>query len=101
MNGLITEKNPELWVVAVIIPVVITVFLLMLTLKIPGLNVSLVSFNAYSCFFVGFAAGTYRPIPGFETHLNALVWVTGANIAGLLFVWASIKLSQIGTKSAS
>jgi hypothetical protein len=101
MNGLITEKHPELWIVAVIIPVILTVFLLMLTLKIPGLNVSLVSFNAYSCFFVGFAAGTYMPIPGFETHVNAIIWVTGGNIVGLLFGWASIKLSQIGKRSAS
>jgi hypothetical protein len=93
-NGLITEKNPELWIVAVIIPVIITVFLLMLSLKIPFLNVSLASFNAYSCFFVGFAAETFKPVSGMDVHVNAFLWVTGANIIGLLFGWASIRLTQ-------
>jgi hypothetical protein len=97
-NGLITDKNPDLWIIAVIIPVIITVFLLMLSLKIPHLGVSLASFNAYSCFFVGFAAETFKPVSGFEVHMNALVWVVGANIIGLLFGWASIKLSQLGKK---
>jgi hypothetical protein len=67
-------------------------------LKIPHLGVSLASFNAYSCFFVGFAAETYKPIAGFEVHLNALIWVVGANILGLLFGWASIKLAGLGKK---
>jgi hypothetical protein len=93
-NGLITAKNPDLWIIAVIIPVIITVFLLMLSLKIPRLNVSLVSFNAYSCFFVGFAAETFKPVSGMEVHVNALLWVVGANIIGMLFGWASIKLAH-------
>jgi hypothetical protein len=99
-NRLITEAQPELWIIAVIIPVIITVFLLMLTLKIPVLNVSLVSFNAYSCFFVGFAAESFYPLKGFEVHTNALLWITGANIIGLLFGWLSIALSQIGKKKS-
>jgi hypothetical protein len=97
-NRIITASHPDLWIIAVIIPVIITVFLLMLTLKAPILNVSLASFNAYSCFFVGFAAETYRSVAGFEVHMNALVWIVGANIIGLLFGWASIKLSQLGDK---
>jgi hypothetical protein len=97
-NNLITKNNPELWIVAVVIPVIITVFLLMLSLKIPGLGVSLASFNAYSCFFVGFASETFKPVAGFEVHMNALVWVVGANIIGLLFGWASVKLAQMGEK---
>jgi hypothetical protein len=100
-NKLITARYPEMWIVAVIIPVVITVFLLMLSLKIPGLGVSLAAFNAYSCFFIGFAAETYKPLLGFQIHANALLWITGANILGLLFGWASVKLAQIGRKAAS
>jgi hypothetical protein len=93
-DGLITARYPDLWIVAVIIPVTITVFLLMLSLKIPKLGVSLAAFNAYSCFFIGFAAETFKPVSGFEVHLNAMIWVVGANIAGLLFGWASVKLSK-------
>jgi hypothetical protein len=97
-NHFITNNHPGFWIVAVIIPVTITVFLLMLSLKIPRLNVSLASFNAYSCFFVGFAAETFRPVSGFEVHLNALIWIVGANIIGLLFGWASVRLARAAAR---
>ncbi len=82
-----------------IIAVVITVFLLMLSLEIPQLNNSLVSFNAYSCFFVGYAAGTFLPIQGMPTLLNAIIWIAGANFIGVLFGWMSIKLSSLSKKT--
>lgn len=84
---------------AVILAVVITVFLLMLTLKVPVLNISLASFNAYSCMFVGYAAGAYMAIDGMPTYLNAVIWITGANFLGLLFGWASIVLTTLGKKA--
>ncbi|MDR0850925.1 MAG: DUF1097 domain-containing protein [Clostridiales Family XIII bacterium] len=86
---------------ATILSVIISVFLLMLTLKVPILNISLVSFNAYSCMFVGYAAGTFMPIDGLPGTLNAAIWITGANIIGLLFGWASIFLSSLGKKKSA
>jgi hypothetical protein len=82
---------------ATILAVIITVFLLMLTLKIKVLNISLISFNAYSCIFVGYAAGTYMPVGNMPALLNAIIWIAGANFIGLLFGWLSIKFS--GNKS--
>lgn len=78
-----------------IIAVIITVFLLMLTLKVEALNYSLVSFNAYSCMFVGYAAGTYLPIGGMSPLLNAYIWIVGANFLGLIFGWLSIKVTTL------
>lgn len=84
------------WLVPTILAVLITVFLLMLTLKIPVLNYSLISFNAYSCVFVGFSTGTFYTISGMPSGLNAFIWITGANFLGLLFGWLSIRLSTLG-----
>jgi hypothetical protein len=86
------------WLWGTIIAVLITVFLLMLTLKIPALNISLMSFNAYSCIFVGYAAGTFHHINGLNGYVNAVLWITGANILGLVFGWLSIKLTTLGAK---
>ncbi|KNZ40194.1 DUF1097 domain-containing protein [Acetobacterium bakii] len=83
---------------ATMLSVLITVFLLMLTLKIPALNISLISFNAYSCMFVGYGAGAYLAISGMPPLLNAAIWITGANFLGLIFGWLSIKCSSIGQK---
>ncbi|MDR1043091.1 MAG: DUF1097 domain-containing protein [Clostridiales Family XIII bacterium] len=89
--GALSAVMPPL--AATIISVIITVFLLMLTLKVPILNFSLMSFNAYSCIFVGYAAGTYLVIDGMPALLNAGVWITGGNILGLIFGWLSILFS--------
>lgn len=87
------------WLLPTIIAVLITVFLLMLTLKIPILNYSLISFNAYSCVFVGFSTGTFYTISGMPTGLNAFIWITGANFLGLVFGWMSIRLSASRKKA--
>lgn len=81
---------------SMIISVVITVFLLMLTLKLPGFGASLVSFNAYSCMFAGYYAGSF-PAQGsyFAGFIVAIVWITGANFLGLVFGWASIKAPML------
>lgn len=81
---------------ATTISVLITVFLLMISLKIPSLNISLISFNAYSCMFVGYGAGSYMVINSMPPLLNAVIWITGANFLGLIFGWLSIKLTTLG-----
>jgi hypothetical protein len=83
--------------VSIILSVTITVFALMLSLKIPALNVSLASFNAYSCIFVGYSAGTYLAISCIPVLLNAAIWITGANFIGVLFGWLSIKCMTLKT----
>lgn len=80
-----------------IIAVFITVLLLMISLKIEIFNISLISFNAYSCIFVGFGAGSYMAIEGLHPYLNAFIWITGANFLGLIFGWLSIAVTSIGT----
>lgn len=96
--GVFSKGMPAM--AATILSVFITVFLLMLTLKIPVLNISLISFNAYSCMFVGYGAGSYLPVEGMPSLLNALIWIAGANFIGLIFGWLSISVSAIGKKSA-
>lgn len=83
--------------VALALAVFITVFLLMLGLKIPACGVSLVAFNAYSCIFVGYGAGAYMAIPGMPTLLNAVLWISGANVIGLVFGYLSVKVTTIGS----
>ncbi|OBR93651.1 hypothetical protein CLRAG_19500 [Clostridium ragsdalei P11] len=78
---------------ATVVSVFITVFLLMISLKIPALNISLMSFNAYSCMFIGYGAGAYMTIKGMPALLNAAIWITGANFIGLIFGWMSIKFT--------
>ncbi|SDY45753.1 DUF1097 domain-containing protein [Eubacterium barkeri] len=83
---------------ALALAVLITVFLLMLGLKIPACGLSLVAFNAYSCLFVGYGANAFMVVPGIPALLNAVIWISGANILGLLFGYLSIKLTTIGAK---
>jgi hypothetical protein len=85
---------------ATILSVVITVFALMMTLKAEIFNPSLISFNAYSCIFVGYGAGAYLAVEGMPPLLNAAIWITGANYLGLAFGWLSIFISGLGAKKA-
>lgn len=84
---------------ATILAVFITVFALMLSMKVPALNISLASFNAYSCMFIGYAAKSYMAVKGMPDLLNAAIWITGANFLGLVFGWMSIQFSSIGKKT--
>ena len=81
---------------ATMLSVLITVFLLMMSFKIPCLNISLMSFNAYSCMFIGYGAGSYMVINGIPPLLNAAIWITGANFIGVIFGWLSIKFTTLG-----
>jgi len=84
---------------AMMVAVIITVFCLMMTIKIPLLSYSLVSFNAYSCMFAGYYAGFYFETGSYGGNfVTAILWITGANFLGLLFGWASIAVTTIGAK---
>ncbi|MDR0627486.1 MAG: DUF1097 domain-containing protein [Bifidobacteriaceae bacterium] len=94
------------WLWPTMIAVLITVFALMLTLKVPVLNHSLMSFNAYSCVFVGTGAVAFLPLESlsgssFGVYVNAFVWIVGGNLIGLIFGWLSIKVTTLGAKSAT
>lgn len=79
---------------AMIIGVTVTVFLLMLSTKIEALSFSLVSFNAYSCMFAGYYASTFPVQDSYFANFGlAIAWITGANFLGLIFGYLSIKLS--------
>ncbi|MDR3295217.1 MAG: DUF1097 domain-containing protein [Clostridiales Family XIII bacterium] len=85
---------------AMMLAVLISVFCLMLTVKIPGFGYSLVSFNAYSCMFAGYYAGNFPADLAAGSYWGglglAILWITGANFIGLIFGLASIALSKLG-----
>ncbi|HWQ79315.1 MAG TPA: DUF1097 domain-containing protein [Anaerovoracaceae bacterium] len=84
---------------AMMLSVLITVFLLMLTLKIPGFGCSLASFNAYSCMFAGYYAGTFPTQEQYAMGLvYAVIWITGANFLGLIFGYLSVYFAGLGKK---
>lgn len=83
---------PEL--LATIVAVFITVFILMLVLKISAFSTSLVAFNAYSCIFIGYAAKAYMTVGEMPPLLNAFIWITGANFLGLIFGWFSLEVEK-------
>lgn len=81
---------------AMMAAVLITVFLLMLSLKAAAFNCSLASFNAYSCMFAGYYAQAFPAQTGYISSLFfAVLWITGANLIGLGFGWLSIYLSGL------
>ncbi len=83
---------------AMMLAVLLTVFLLMLTLKIAVFQCSLASFNAYSCMFAGYYAHAFPVQADYISNLGyAVVWITGANFIGLIFGWLSIGLAKLGS----
>lgn len=96
IDGISLSFSPLL---AMISAVFLTVFLLMLTLKIEALNCSLASFNAYSCMFAGYYAHAFPVQTDYISNLLfAMLWITGANFLGLVFGWLSIFLSGLGKR---
>ena len=79
---------------ATMIGVFISVFALMMILKISTFSATLPAFNAYSCVFIGYAAKAYLPIEGMSPLFNAFLWITGANFLGLIFGWASLEVER-------
>ena len=82
--------------------VAVTVFLLMLSIKVPILSCSLASFNAYSCMFVGYYAGDFPKVKTAALDLNniiiAILWIALANIVGILCGWISVSVGNAGSK---
>ncbi|WP_368488877.1 DUF1097 domain-containing protein [Clostridium sp. BJN0013] len=76
---------------AMMIAVLITVFLLMICLRIPYTNCSLSAFNAYSTTFAVFYGGFF-PKMGVQSYdiLMALVWALIGNALGPIFGYLSI-----------
>lgn len=72
--------------------VAITVFLLMMALKIPVCNSSLPAFNAYSSVFALFAIGGY-PELAIGPILSCMLWAMIGNFLGPIFGWLSITLT--------
>lgn len=86
--------------ISIAISVMVTVFILMMTLKIERCAISLISFNAYSCIFVAFSYGAY---PIFETlpgYLNVVLTVSGFSFIGVLVGWMSVAVTSLGNKKA-
>lgn len=84
--------------ISICISVMVTVFILMMTLKIEKFSISLISFNAYSCVFVGFSYGAYPIIEKLPEYLNVVLMVSGFSFIGVLFGYISIKLTSICCK---
>lgn len=76
---------------AMIIAVVITVFLLMLALRIKCFNCSLSGFNAYSSVFATFYGGFF-PQTGEPGHdiIFAMLWAMIGNALGPIFGYLSV-----------
>ena len=80
---------------AMIIAVIITVYALMLAIKIPLMNCSLVAFNAYSTIFAVYFGGFYPNTGDFKSDvLKALLWGVIGNALGPLFGYLSVRLSR-------
>ena len=89
--------------VALIIAVAITVFIVMLSLKTSMFGCSLASFNAYSCLFAGYYAGSFPQAADGGTYdiknvCIAAAWIAMANVLGLIIGWVSVKLGSLGNK---
>jgi len=88
---------------ALIISVTITVFIIMLSLKTSVFACSLASFNAYSCLFAGYYAGSFPQAADGGTYdiknvCIAAAWIAMANVIGLVIGWVSVKLGSLGNK---
>lgn len=80
---------------AMIITVILTVYVLMLAIKIPLMNCSLAAFNAYSTIFAVYYGGFYHQSGDFNSNvLMALFWGVAGNALGPLFGYLSVRLSR-------
>lgn len=78
---------------------IITVFIMMLSLKIPFFSCSLASFNAYSCLFAGYYSGSFPAMQNSMIYdinnvIVAVLWIAMTNVLGLFCGYLSIKLSS-------
>ena len=90
-----TASNNNIYVLVFVVG--LTVFIQMLSLKKKAFSCALASFNAYSCLFAVYSAGTF---PAMTTSMQwdinnvliALLWVGMANTLGLICGYISINL---------
>jgi hypothetical protein len=90
-------SNFNIW--AVSSTVAVTVFVLMLSLKTKVFGESLPSFNAYSCLFVGYYAGTFPQMASggpfdIMNLLTAVLWIALSNVVGLVFGFVSVRIGS-------
>lgn len=81
----------------------LTVFGIMLSLKIKAFACSLASFNAYSCLFAGYYAKNFPVLENstkwdINNVLVAIGWIAMANVLGLICGYLSVKIGSLGTK---
>lgn len=92
-------------IIALCVIVGFTVFIIMLSLKVNLFSHSLASFNAYSCMFVGYYAASFPKAESWALDINNIIvcigWLSLANIIGLCFGYASVKLGFLGAASAN
>ena len=74
------------------IPVALTVFLLMMTLRIPIFSASLPAFNAYSSVFALMYIGGF-PDLAIGPILSCTLWAMIGNFLGPVFGYLSVKLT--------
>jgi len=94
----------EAWVTVLAIVVALTVFVIMLSLKIPAFAASLVSFNSYAIMFggyfgqAGFGFPFIAPSAGLSIGNIAIIalWMMMSNLIGVGFGFLSIALSKSG-----
>lgn len=79
-------------IVGTMISVGLTVFLLMMTLKIPLTSASLPAFNAYSSVFALMYIGGFPDLP-IGPILSCTLWAMIGNFLGPVFGYLSIKLT--------
>lgn len=89
--------------IALVLIVAVTVFLIMLSLKTSVFSCSLASFNAYSCMFAGYYAGSFPKVESISLDLNnvliCVLWLVLANLLGLLCGYISVTVGNLGSKS--
>jgi len=86
-----------------IVAVAVTVFIIMLSLKTSLFACSLTSFNAYSCLYAGYYAGSFpKAANGGSFDIKnvciAAAWIMMANVLGLIIGWLSVTLGAAGNK---
>lgn len=91
----------SIWVM--VAAVAVTVFILMLSLKVTPLGCALSSFNGYSCMFAGYYAGNFPKTV--ESSLEwkniavCILWIALANILGLICGLISVWFGNLGQKT--
>lgn len=84
--------------ISICIAVMVTVFILMMTLKFKQCSISLISFNAYTSIFVAFSYNAYPIIESLPGYINVVLMVSGFSFIGVLFGWLSIAVTSLGKK---